>query len=99
MIVNIFGGTFGGDLVGLGDSVINIYGRDFNFDEGVIPVEQGRLTGTLASGDPIDIDFLLLGTGSIIHVHHVAIPEPATAMLGLAIGGVVVVATRRRAGR
>ena len=45
---------------------ITIMGRDFNYPLGYIDNVSGTLTGTLANGDPIDIDFVREGNGAIL---------------------------------
>jgi hypothetical protein len=94
------GGTIGGQLHAGQSSTITIVGYDFAVNNNPVPYGDltavfGRLTGTLASGDPIDNIFYQGGgsyTGTITLV-----PEPSTALL-LAFGLVGLAAGRRRNG-
>jgi len=101
--VDISGGAIGG-LLDLHDrSVIQIFGSDFavdgqSVDYGELTSILGgycgdepwrRLTGTLASGEPINNDFRIGHYGSIV-----LIPEPATiVLLGL---GALALSKRRK---
>lgn len=84
--VEISGGIIHGNLQAGDSATITIKGTGFNYNYGRIPLESGHLTGTLANGDPISVDFFLseANPNGII----LAIPEPTTiAMLGL--GGLI----------
>ena len=65
-------------------SLIIVKGLDFNYGYGYITDTAGMLTGTLLSGDMININFERLGDSQILLV-----PEPATLML-LGLGGLVL---------
>jgi hypothetical protein len=60
--VRLSGGTVGWDLWAHDSSLIEIVGGGFAVDDSPVPygnlsATTGRLTGTLASGDPVDNDF------------------------------------------
>lgn len=87
--VAISGGSFrhfyaGGSYGGPHTSVITVQGVGFNYPLGAIADASGRLTGTLANGDPLDVTYEVYSPASIVLV-----PEPSpevfwtTAMLGL----------------
>jgi len=94
--VEITGGRFETDvdmLFAHEQSLITIYGSDFNYPYGAITATSGVLTGTLANGDTIRWSFNRGGIvpgpyyhpGSII----LAVPEPTTLLL-LGLGAVMV---------
>jgi len=98
----------GGALAGVGavnSSIITIEGSDFEVNGAPVPygdlaAETGTLTGTLASGDPIDYYFYQGGgegayyTGTITLVEA---PEPSTVLLqGSALLILMGLAARRR---
>jgi len=79
--VSISGAEHLGDLSATHTSVITIYGTGFNYPYGEIPDASGRLTGTLANGDPLDTAFDINGDASVVLT-----PEPsALALLSLAV--------------
>lgn len=108
--ISIVGGSIGGALVANDSSQIGISGRDFAVDG--VPVDtstplppSGRLTGTLASGEPLDNVFCQAGctdfgppaTGSF----KVSVaPEPQAGALGAgaacALAGLRARSRRRR---
>jgi len=97
------GGALEGFLDSGGRGTITIVGYDFAIDGqsvgygeltsilGGLPEDEPwrHLTGTLASGEPIDNDFRIAEYAKII-----LIPEPATIAL-LSIGGIAVIRRRR----
>jgi hypothetical protein len=100
-----FASTANSDIIAAQDAQIDILGADFAVNGipigfGPIPANPnpfGRLTGTLASGQPLDVLFqfehLYGNTSTINLVFQQPIPEPSTALLlasgliGLAING------------
>ncbi len=90
--MNVFGGEFYGIRAG-GNSDFTVVGSGFNFPYGAITENSGRLTGTLANGDPIDAAFDIYGNASIV----LAAAEPSSvALLATAAFGLVGCAWRRR---
>ena len=88
------GGSITGDIIAGSDSnqhdsVITIYGSDFNYGFGELLDSSGTLTGTLTNGDPINNDFYIYSDSSIMLV-----PEPATLLL-LGLGGLVLLRKHR----
>ena len=71
---------------------MEIHGSDFNLPFGDITATSGTLTGILADGTPLNVDFGRASTATITLV-----PEPSTALLLAA--GLVGLATRRRVAR
>ena len=75
-VLSWYGGSVGGRLQADGTSVLNVYGYGFRVDGNPVPAgpisaERGDLTGTLASGEPIDQFFIHRGptsgyTGTIV---------------------------------
>jgi len=65
----ILGGTFGSLLQVDYGSVVSIYGANFNYSYGRIPVSSGVLTGALASGVPINNGFDINHGASILLIH------------------------------
>jgi hypothetical protein len=93
--VSIHGGTIVSDMrsgVGRGyhDSVITVFGTDFNYPYGPIPESSGVLTGVPANGGSIDVTFEIYSDASIVLV-----PEPCTVVL-LAMGVLGLAARTRR---
>jgi hypothetical protein len=92
------GGDIGGQLLASNTAIITIVGHGFEVNDspvlyGEIAALFGRLTGTLASDEPIDNIFYQGGgsyTGTIRLV-----PEPSTALL-LTLGLVMLTAGRQR---
>jgi len=96
--VDISGGSIGGNLILNNDSIIRINGSDFSIDGQSVgygeitsifradpPIEPIRwLTGTLASGEPINNGFQIGWDARII-----LIPEPATIVL-LGLGALML---------
>jgi hypothetical protein len=77
----------GGDISNLfadSSSMIVINGFDFNYGYGYITDSYGMLTGTLLSGEMINLNFERLGDAQILLV-----PEPATLLL-FGLGGLVL---------
>ncbi len=87
--VEISGGLIAGELIALGNSQFTISGTNFNYDYGVLKSQSGRLTGTLANGDPMDIPFGVYGNATIV-----LIPEPASLLL-FGVGAVLLRGRRR----
>ena len=87
----IRGGTLNGDLRALDFSTTRIFGSGFNFPLGDVSATSGVLTGTLADGTPLDVDF---SRASLARITLTLIPEPATAPL--IWGGLVALGIRRR---
>jgi hypothetical protein len=81
--VTISGGAIHGVITSCDQASITIYGTDFNYYYGAIPVLSGHLTGMLQNGDSISADFLRYNPSSNIIL---AVPEPATLLL-LGFGG------------
>ena len=73
------------------ESVITVYGHDFNYDYGPIADDAGTLTGTLLNGDPIEVPFAIYSNASIM----LAVPEPASVGLGLWALGISLILFRR----
>jgi hypothetical protein len=105
-VLNIYGGTFGENAVLLpplfqdGGSV-NIYGSGFNYPFGVVPDQVGTVTGLLADGSSISLDFLppdLLSDTQPLTISLLPIPEPST--IALLVSGLLCLAFLhcRRAG-
>ena len=86
--IDVFGGQIISDVENYG-GVVTFYGSGFNYPYGPISDLSGTLTGTLASGDPLNIGFSRT-VGTIILV-----PEPLTMGL-MAAGGVALLRRRRR---
>jgi hypothetical protein len=104
----IKGGHVGRYLSARGDASVALFGTDFAVDGapvslGPLPVPHGIVTGTLASGEPIAVEFFHAGaqpphlpglaTGTI------RVPEPDAGFLALAASAAlaVVAAARRKA--
>ena len=75
--VIISGGYIGRSLITHHDSQVVIIGTNFNYPLGYISNTTGTLTGTLANGDPIDVEFIREGNGAIL------LTSPKTADLFL----------------
>lgn len=88
--VSITGGSIG-DLYVRSNSQITIDGSGFNYPYGTI-TGDGRLTGTLASGDPIDSYF---STDPYAYARILLVPEPATLLL-LGFGVPIISGLRRK---
>lgn len=73
--VSISGGAIGGPLYALESSQVTIHGSRFNRPYGTI-TGAGLLTGTLASGDTINLPFEIYNNARVVLVR-----EPTTAML------------------
>ena len=91
--MEISGGDFGGSLFALDSADVAIFGEGFNFPNGEIMDITGTITGTLADGTVLDLDFGRASTATIRLV-----PEPSTALL-LASGLAALAVGRRRRGR
>lgn len=85
--VNMFGGIIGDILNLIDDSVITLYGNDFNYGYGEITHSTGVLTGTLANGDPINNRYYVNDTATLILA---PVPEPSTLLL-LTLGSLVFI--------
>jgi hypothetical protein len=82
--VNISGGVFSDTLYAAMSTTVYIHGKNFNLPLGEITALTGTLTGTLDSGDAIQIPFIRdEGTAVIL------VPEPAT-LLFLGLGGLII---------
>jgi hypothetical protein len=91
--VTMSGGSVGGEFEAFEFSTITVRGTGFAVDGvpvgfGPIAATEGRLTGTLESGEPLDNEFLRSVTAVII------VPEPAQVLLVLT-GGLVLAVVRR----
>ncbi len=81
--VNIFGGHIGGDIKLTEEGIITIYGNDFALNGVAVGAgtfgagEGGRLTGLLATGDPINNIINFYSDDSRL----ILVPEPATLFL------------------
>ena len=108
--VTLSGGTVSNELLAYQSSTITIVGRDFEVDGspqpyGDLSAQSGTLTGTLASGDPVDNAFQQGGgiyTGTITLVAG-PLPVPSLSSRGvltLAVAffaiGLMGIAVRRR---
>jgi len=76
--LEIRGGEIVGGLVALETSTIAVVGEDFNLPMGDISTLTGTLTGVLADGTPLSINFGRASTASIVLL---PIPEPSTLIL------------------
>ena len=102
--VTISGGLINDAIYDANEAIVTIVGSGFAVDGNAVgygeittilggPPEDEtarRLTGTLASGDPIDTDFYIGDTAKIVLV-----PEPATMGL-LVMGGMAVLLRRKK---
>lgn len=100
--INIFGGEIGDllagtrDVVARNDSVITIFGSEFNLPFGDIVAESGLLTGLLLDGTAIEADFLRFdATGSRIILAPAPVPLPAAIWL-FGSGAIVLITCSRR---
>ncbi len=73
---NIRGGTILGGVLAIDSTTIIFHGGSFNFPLGPIGADSGHLTGILADGSPISVDF---GKGSFSNI--ILVPEPSTVAL------------------
>ena len=94
--VNILGGSLrsleAGSIDGIHTSVITIAGTDFNYPYGPLSDSSGTLTGIVASGESIDVEFEIYSNAAIVLV-----PESGTAaLLSLAVVGLLPHSLRRR---
>ena len=87
--LNISGGDITSGIIALNDSSVTIFGTGFNLPLGDILGLQGTLTGTLADGSPLNVNF---GRASSARI--TLVPDPSTALLLAA--GLVGLAMRRR---
>jgi len=55
--LNLSGGDIASSVTALKDSPVNIFVTGFNLPFGAIGALQGALTGTLADGTPLNVDF------------------------------------------
>lgn len=87
--IEVRGGTFGDALVATDDGVLVIYGDNFAIDGVPVPAGPiaagGQLTGTLRYNVPIDNPVDATGNGTVILVQTSIIPEPATALMLIAL--------------
>ncbi|MDH4241933.1 MAG: PEP-CTERM sorting domain-containing protein [Phycisphaerae bacterium] len=79
--INLYGGLITESLGAWNDSVVNIYGYDFNYDPMGGSLDGGQLTGFWLDSTAFTID--LYGTETYSHIN--LIPEPSTLVL-FAIG-------------
>ncbi len=91
--IDIYGGQIDWGIYAIQDSIITIWGSKFSLDGisvsyGPITATSGTITGTLSSGEIINVPFDSLDNASIILV-----PEPASVLL-LGLGGLFL---RRKA--
>lgn len=104
------GGSIGGGLEAHETSVITVVGGDFRVDGAPVPygdlsAQTGTLTGTLASGEPVDNAFFQGGgswQGTVTLVEPAAVPVPVLSLwarFGLAGAIWCAVAVSRRAGQ
>ena len=90
-LLDISGGLPLGGLLALDDSVVQIFGSGFNFPLGDIVATSGTLTGTLADGTPINVNFGRASTATI------TLPEPsALTALGSGIAMLALLYRRRQ---
>ena len=101
--IDVLGGYIGSYCISVDSAVLTMHGSDFAIDSisvgygelisilGGAPQDEPvrHLTGTLASGEPIDNYFYIGHDGEII-----LLPEPATIFL-LALGGLALLGKRR----
>lgn len=78
--LNISGGTFKNELTVIDDSIMTIYGTGFAINGlsvgyGPITASSGILTGTLASGELINNNFICENANIVL------VPEPGTVLL------------------
>ncbi len=99
-VVTISGGTLKGHnnssrpkILAQDTAQILLLGDQFNYPMGDITDLSGTVTGVLRDGSPFELDFERDSAARITLV----VPEPGTAV-GLALGGVVLLTRRRRAG-
>ena len=93
-VVEIIGGSLSGDLLALDSSMIVLIGPYFNFPFGDITANSGTLTGILADGTALDVNFGRSSTGTITLV---PAPEPsALTSLGFGIAMLALLYRRRR---
>ncbi len=99
-VVRINGGSIAGPLrsfdTGFLQSLIEVRGTGFAVDgvpisDGPLTAPSGRLTGTLTSGDPIDVNFEHLGANGAQGL--ITVPEPTS--LAPALLALMFVARRR----
>ena len=74
----ISGGSLNGVIRALDFSATTIVGSGFNFPLGDLSAASGVLTGTLADGTPLDVNF---SRASRARITLTLIPEPSTALL------------------
>lgn len=93
--VTIRGGIFDCDMHVMFNSQVTIIGSGFNYDYGEIPVKSGILTGTLASGEALNVAFDFDERTDVEpKIILEAVPEPGTILL-LGFGGILVRRRRR----
>jgi hypothetical protein len=90
--IDLMGGSLVGDMIAGDDGTIVVHGTDFNMPFGSVQPITGHLTGTLADGTSLSVNFNrdFRGIGNIILV-----PEPGSIFL-LSIGALGLFAWRRR---